>query len=96
MFSWTVNHNGVKYQQARILAYASASILMSLVLVEGRSDVVYHMMLPINPLTELLVNFTTRSDIGPAKEGPSAEVIASVQYFPRSRHDGQSFDQLHA
>jgi hypothetical protein len=46
MFSRTVNRNGVKYQQARILAYASASVLMSLVLVEGQSDVVYHFDAP--------------------------------------------------
>jgi hypothetical protein len=59
--------NGVKYQRAHILVYASASVLMSLVLVEGRSDVVYHSMLPINPLTEFLVSRLVQISVRPKK-----------------------------
>jgi hypothetical protein len=36
---------------------------MSLVLVEGQSDVVYHLMLPTNPLTELLVSRLVQTSV---------------------------------
>jgi hypothetical protein len=39
-------------------------------------------MLPINPLTELLVSQLVQISVRPAGEGPSAEVIAFVQYSP--------------
>jgi hypothetical protein len=40
---------------------------MSLVLIEGRSDVVYHSMLPISPLTEFLVSRLVQISVQPEK-----------------------------
>jgi hypothetical protein len=73
--------NGVKYQRAHVLVYASASVLMSLVLVEGRSDVVYHSMLPINPLTEFLVSRLVQISVQPEK----APLQKSLHSFNISR-----------
>jgi hypothetical protein len=39
-------------------------------------------MLPINPLTELLVSQLVQISVRPELKGPSAEVIAFVQYSP--------------
>lgn len=54
---------------------------MWLVLVEGRSLTNYHLDWLMNNLYRRASGFTTRSDIGPAREGPSAEVIAYVKFF---------------
>ena len=50
---------------------------MLLVLVEGKSTNSHSGWL-MNNLFRRASGFTTRSDIGPAREGPSAEVIAYV------------------
>jgi hypothetical protein len=55
-----------------------ATVLMSLVLVEGQSDVVYHLMLPvaINPLTGFLISRLVQISVRPEK-APLQKLLCS-------------------